>query len=38
MKKSIMLGLILAMASLIGCVHPRDLEAIAPTATHVHPR
>jgi len=32
MKKSILLLLVLASAALAGCVHPADLDTIAPTA------
>jgi hypothetical protein len=37
MKKSILLVLFLAVAVLTGCVHPADLDAIAPTATTAAP-
>lgn len=33
MKKSILLVLFLAAAALTGCVHPHDLDAIAPSAS-----
>jgi hypothetical protein len=32
MKKSILLLLVLAAAALAGCVHPVDLDTIAPSA------
>ncbi len=32
MKKSILLLLVLAAAALTGCVHPIDLDTIAPPA------
>jgi outer membrane murein-binding lipoprotein Lpp len=33
MKKSILLLLVLAGTALAGCVHPTDLNTIAPAAT-----
>ncbi len=33
MKKSILLLLVLAGAALAGCVHPADLNTIAPATT-----
>ncbi len=33
MKKSVLLLLVLAAAALTGCVHPVDLDTIAPAAT-----
>jgi len=32
MKKSILLLLVVAAAALAGCVHPADLDTIAPSA------
>ena len=32
MKKAILLLLVLAAAALTGCVHPTDLDTIAPAA------
>jgi hypothetical protein len=37
MKKSIMLVLVLAAAALAGCVHPTDLNSIAPAAKTAAP-